>query len=76
MAIRSARVLKEQILEANSGKITFAFQPIVNTHAGDCFGCEAVLRNYKLVGVENISAFFDHAVDLGVLRRIDLPRCC
>ena len=71
MAIVQRVSSKNEFLKQVQEKITFAFQPIVNIHTGDCFGFEALLRNHKLVGVESIPAFFDHAVDLGVLHHVD-----
>ena len=71
MAIVRRMSSKNEFLKQVQVNITFAFQPIVNIHTGDCFGFEALLRNHKLVGVESIPAFFDYACELGVLHHVD-----
>jgi EAL domain-containing protein (putative c-di-GMP-specific phosphodiesterase class I) len=71
MAIVQRMSSKNEFLKQVQENITFAFQPIVNIHTGDCFGFEALLRNHKLVGVESIPALFDHACELGVLHHVD-----
>jgi len=53
-------------------QIDFAFQPIVNIHTGVCYGCEALLRNYKAAGFESIDDFFDQAYNDKILYHIEL----
>lgn len=53
-------------------KLTYAYQPIVETHTGVTFGYEALLRNHQALGVETISDLFDKAAELGILHRFDV----
>ena len=47
-------VLNNNIWLDRISKVDFAFQPIVNVHTGVCYGYEALLRNYKEAGFENV----------------------
>ncbi|MBF0257549.1 MAG: GGDEF domain-containing protein [Desulfamplus sp.] len=53
-------------------KIDFAFQPIVNSHTGVCYGYEALLRNYRDAGFETIDSFFNQAYNDQSLHNIDI----
>lgn len=53
-------------------KIDYAFQPIVNTSNGECYGVEALLRNIKSAGFSSINALFDLAYENKVLHQVDL----
>ncbi len=48
-----------------------AFQPIVNSHSGVCFGYEALLRNVDLYGFESVQDFFDACDAAGVLSEME-----
>lgn len=48
-----------------------AFQPIVNSHSGVCFGYEALLRNVDRYGFDSIQGFFDACEDAGVLSEME-----
>lgn len=50
----------------------YAFQPIVNIHTGNTFGCEALLREHKRAGFASIDDVFDQAYADGVLHQVDL----
>jgi diguanylate cyclase (GGDEF)-like protein len=44
-----------------------AYQPIVNSHSGVCFGYEALLRNVDRFGFANVQDFLDACDGAGVL---------
>jgi len=52
--------------------IDFAFQPIVNTYTGDCYGFEVLLRNHKEAGFDTIQDIFNTAFDEKSLFILDL----
>lgn len=51
--------------------IDFAFQPVVNTHTGACYGYEALLRNYKTAGFSSVNGFFNQACHDRVLKELE-----
>ncbi len=53
-------------------KIDYAFQPIVNIHTGNTFGCEALLRCHVDAGFTSIGQVFDMAYEQGLLHQVDL----
>jgi len=52
--------------------IDFAFQPIVNTHTGACYGYEAFLRNYNAFGFRSVKEFLDQAYTDNMLPQLEL----
>ena len=54
------------------GKLDFAFQPVVNSHNGICFGYEALVRNWQEAGFDDIRSIFDQAYKEGLLYHADL----
>ncbi|MEN3973693.1 EAL domain-containing protein [Emcibacter sp. SYSU 3D8] len=48
-----------------------AFQPIVNSHSGVCFGYEALLRNADRYGFETVQDFFDACYAAGILSEME-----
>lgn len=51
--------------------LDYAFQPIVNSHSGVCFGYEALLRNVDRYGFGSIQEFFDASEGAGVLSEME-----
>lgn len=51
--------------------LNHAFQPIVNSHSGVCFGYEALLRNVDRYGFDSIQNFFDACEGDGVLSKME-----
>ncbi|MCE5249709.1 GGDEF domain-containing protein [bacterium] len=49
----------------------FAFQPIVNIYSGECYGLEALLRNYDAAGFSTIQDVFDAAYADSMLYYLD-----
>lgn len=52
--------------------IDFAFQPIVNTHTGACYGYEALLRNYNAFGFRSVQDFLEQAYSEKMLPQLEL----
>jgi len=42
-------------------RLDYALQPIINIHTGECYGYEALLRNYQTAGFHSINELFDQA---------------
>lgn len=53
-------------------KLDFAFQPIVNTHNGNIYAVEALIRNTNELGFKNIQDFFDMLYEEEILFKIDI----
>ena len=53
-------------------KLDFAFQAIVNTHSGQIYAVEALIRNTKELGFESIQDFFDDLNKRKILFKVDL----
>lgn len=51
--------------------MAYAYQPIVNTHTGQVFGYEALLRGFENEGFPEIHSVFDRAKDDGVLVEVN-----
>ncbi len=49
-----------------------AFQPIVNTHTGQCFGCEVLLRGFEAFGHPSVLALLDAAHAAGMLAEVEV----
>lgn len=62
----------DAFLDAVERAATFAFQPIVNSHTGQCFGFEALLRNVDKLGFNGIQELFDYAWKAGILHSVDI----
>lgn len=52
--------------------LDYAFQPIVNSHSGVCYGYEALLRGWEQAGFDSIRDVFDSAFDEQMLCSVDL----
>jgi len=72
MPIPDTKLRSDAFLEAIGRAATFAFQPIVNIHTGQCMGFEALLRNVDKLGFSGIPDFFDYAWSAGILHRVDM----
>jgi diguanylate cyclase (GGDEF)-like protein len=57
--------------EAMLTGLDHAFQPIVNSHSGVCFGYEALLRNVDRYGFESVQDFFDGCAEANVLSEME-----
>lgn len=61
-----------QLLERLERYVDYAFQPIVSTNSGRCFGVEALLRGAQRAGFDSIDHVFDTAFDLDALCDVDI----
>lgn len=61
----------EDFFEPILNKLDYAFQPIVNTLTGECFGMEALLRNVGETGFESIEHFFESLVQNDLLYKFE-----
>lgn len=61
----------EDFFEPILNKLDYAFQPIVNTLTGECFGMEALLRNVDETGFESIEIFFESLVQNDLLYKFE-----
>ncbi len=55
-----------------ASKLSYAFQPIVNIYTGECYGVEALLRDYKKAGFEEILDVFNEAYRDRMLFHLDI----
>ncbi len=52
--------------------VDYAFQPIINIHNGQCYGVEALIRDYDKAGFKTITDFFDTAYEYKYLYTMEL----
>lgn len=71
--MRIAVLQKDQLVSQWShiaDSVQYAFQPLVNTHNGETYGVEALLRGWEPLGFQSIAHFFNRAEEDGLILEV------